>query len=280
MTGTVMITAGGTGGHVFPGLAVAAKLVARGWRVFWLGTRDGMEARSCASTASSSRACRSAAFAARAGRRCCSARLALLAACWQSRAIIRRRAPDVVLGLGGFASFPGALAAVALAKPLVLHDANAIAGLANRVLAYGADRILLGFPERDARPPRGQGRMGRQSAARRDHRRAGSRGAIRGTHGTAAAARRRRKPRRRGAQPHRSGGARADARRRRARASCIRPARSTSKRCRRRTRRRASRQRAWRSSTTWRRVTPRPTSCSAAAARSRSPSSPPSASRR
>src|SRR6185295_326223 len=72
--------------------------------------------------------------------------LALLAAAWQSRAIIRRRAPNVVLGLGGFASFPGAMAAVALAKPLVLHDANAIAGLANRVLAFGADRILLGFP--------------------------------------------------------------------------------------------------------------------------------------
>ena len=70
-----------------------------------------------------------------------------MVACWRSRAIIRRRAPDVVLGFGGFASFPGALAAVACAKPLVLHDANAVAGLANRVLAYGADRILLGFPD-------------------------------------------------------------------------------------------------------------------------------------
>jgi UDP-N-acetylglucosamine--N-acetylmuramyl-(pentapeptide) pyrophosphoryl-undecaprenol N-acetylglucosamine transferase len=65
---------------------------------------------------------------------------------WQSGRIIRRHEPDVVIGFGGFASFPGALAGVALAKPLVLHDANAVAGLANRVLAYGADRILLGFP--------------------------------------------------------------------------------------------------------------------------------------
>jgi UDP-N-acetylglucosamine--N-acetylmuramyl-(pentapeptide) pyrophosphoryl-undecaprenol N-acetylglucosamine transferase len=70
----------------------------------------------------------------------------LLSAFWQSLAIIRRRAPDVVLGLGGFVSFPGALMAVASNRPLLIHDANAVAGLANRVLAYGADRILLGFP--------------------------------------------------------------------------------------------------------------------------------------
>jgi UDP-N-acetylglucosamine--N-acetylmuramyl-(pentapeptide) pyrophosphoryl-undecaprenol N-acetylglucosamine transferase len=71
----------------------------------------------------------------------------LLIAFWQSARVIRRRAPDVVLGLGGFASFPGALMGVAFAKPLVIHDANAIAGLANRILAYGADRILLVFPD-------------------------------------------------------------------------------------------------------------------------------------
>jgi UDP-N-acetylglucosamine--N-acetylmuramyl-(pentapeptide) pyrophosphoryl-undecaprenol N-acetylglucosamine transferase len=77
---------------------------------------------------------------------------ALLAACVQSLRIIRRRRPDLVLGFGGFASFPGALMGVASGKPLVLHDANAVAGLANRVLAYGADKILLGFP--DALPGR------------------------------------------------------------------------------------------------------------------------------
>jgi UDP-N-acetylglucosamine--N-acetylmuramyl-(pentapeptide) pyrophosphoryl-undecaprenol N-acetylglucosamine transferase len=71
---------------------------------------------------------------------------ALLSAFWQSLRIIRRRAPDVVLGLGGFVSFPGALMAVACNRPLLIHDANAVAGLANRILAYGADRILLGFP--------------------------------------------------------------------------------------------------------------------------------------
>jgi UDP-N-acetylglucosamine--N-acetylmuramyl-(pentapeptide) pyrophosphoryl-undecaprenol N-acetylglucosamine transferase len=72
---------------------------------------------------------------------------ALVAACVDSLAIMRRRQPTVVLGFGGFASFPGALMGVATGRPLVLHDANAVAGLANRILAYGADRILLGFPD-------------------------------------------------------------------------------------------------------------------------------------
>jgi UDP-N-acetylglucosamine--N-acetylmuramyl-(pentapeptide) pyrophosphoryl-undecaprenol N-acetylglucosamine transferase len=147
MTGTVMITAGGTGGHVFPGLAVAAKLIARGWRVFWLGTMEGMEAALVRQHGVEFEGVSFGGIRGKGWRALLLGPIALLAACWQSARIIRRRGPDVVLGLGGFASFPGALAAVALAKPLVLHDANAIAGLANRVLAYGADRILLGFPK-------------------------------------------------------------------------------------------------------------------------------------
>ena len=146
MTGNVMITAGGTGGHVFPGLAVAAKLVARGWRVFWLGTKEGMEAKLVREHGVEFEGVSFGGIRGKGWKALVFGPLALLAAAWQSRAIIRRRGPNVVLGLGGFASFPGALAAVAMAKPLVLHDANAVAGLANRVLAFGADRILLGFP--------------------------------------------------------------------------------------------------------------------------------------
>jgi UDP-N-acetylglucosamine--N-acetylmuramyl-(pentapeptide) pyrophosphoryl-undecaprenol N-acetylglucosamine transferase len=146
MTGIVMITAGGTGGHVFPGLAVAAKLVARGWRVFWLGTKDGMEAKLVPEHGVEFEGVSFGGIRGKGWKALVFGPLALLVASWQSRAIIRRRAPNVVLGLGGFASFPGALAGVAMAKPLVLHDANAVAGLANRVLAFGADRILLGFP--------------------------------------------------------------------------------------------------------------------------------------
>ena len=149
-----MITTGGTGGHVFPGLAVAAKLVARGWRVFWLGTRDGMEARLVPQHGVPSRACRSAACAARACGNCCSVPSRLRGACWQSRGIIRRRAPDVVLGFGGFASFPGALMGVAAAKPLVLHEANAVAGLANRDSRVRRGPDPAGLPRRIRRAPR------------------------------------------------------------------------------------------------------------------------------
>jgi UDP-N-acetylglucosamine--N-acetylmuramyl-(pentapeptide) pyrophosphoryl-undecaprenol N-acetylglucosamine transferase len=146
MSGTVMITTGGTGGHVFPGLAVAARLIARGWRVFWLGTREGLEAKLVAQHGVEFEGIRFAGVRGKGLQRLLLGPFALLNACRQSIAVIRRRAPDVVLGLGGFASFPGALMGVACGKPLVIHDANAVAGLANRILAYGADRILQGFP--------------------------------------------------------------------------------------------------------------------------------------
>lgn len=147
MTGTVMITTGGTGGHIFPGLAVAAKLVARGWRVFWLGTRDSMESRLVPQHGVPFEGVSFGGIRGKGLRQLVLGPFALAGACWQSLRIVRRRAPDVVLGFGGFASFPGALMGVATARPLVLHEQNAVAGLANRVLAYGADRILLGFPD-------------------------------------------------------------------------------------------------------------------------------------
>jgi UDP-N-acetylglucosamine--N-acetylmuramyl-(pentapeptide) pyrophosphoryl-undecaprenol N-acetylglucosamine transferase len=145
--GTVMITTGGTGGHVFPGLAVAATLVARGARVFWLGTRHGMEATLVPKHGVEFEAIPFAGVRGKGWKQQLLGPWALLVACVASLKVIRRRAPDVVLGFGGFASFPGALMGVARGKRLVIHDSNAVAGLANRVLAYGADRILLGFPD-------------------------------------------------------------------------------------------------------------------------------------
>jgi len=146
-TATVMITTGGTGGHVFPGLAVAAKLLARGCRVFWLGTRDGMEARLVPAHGVEFESVSFRGVRGKGLRTLVFGPFALLRACIDSVRVIRRRRPNVVLGFGGFASFPGALMGVAAGKPLIVHDANAVAGLANRILAYGADRVLLGFPD-------------------------------------------------------------------------------------------------------------------------------------
>jgi len=142
-----MITTGGTGGHVFPGLAVAAKLLARGARVFWLGTREGMEAKLVPQHGVDFEAISFRGVRGKGLRTLLLGPFALVAACVDSLKVIRRRQPTVVLGFGGFASFPGALMGVATARPLVLHDSNAVAGLANRILAYGADRLLLGFPD-------------------------------------------------------------------------------------------------------------------------------------
>jgi len=144
---TVMITTGCTGGHVFPGLAVAAKLIARGARVFWLGTREGMEAKLVPQHGVDFEGLSFRGVRGKGLRTLLFGPYALLAACLSARSIIRRRMPDIVLGFGGFASFPGGLMGTAAGKPLVLHDANAVAGLATRVLAHGADRILLGFPQ-------------------------------------------------------------------------------------------------------------------------------------
>jgi len=147
MTATVMITTGGTGGHVFPGLAVAAKLVARGARVFWLGTRDGMEATLVPQHGVEFEALDFRGVRGKGVKTLLLGPFALLAACIDSVKVLRRRRPDVVLGCGGFASFPGALMGVATGRALALQEQNAVPGLANRILAYGADRLLLGFPD-------------------------------------------------------------------------------------------------------------------------------------
>lgn len=143
----VMITTGGTGGHVFPGLAVAATLAARGAGVFWLGTREGIEAKLVPQHGVEFEGLSFRGVRGKGLRTLLLGPFALLGACIAATRVIRRRRPDVVLGFGGFASFPGSLMGTATGRRIVLHDSNAVAGLATRVLAYGADRILLGFPQ-------------------------------------------------------------------------------------------------------------------------------------
>jgi UDP-N-acetylglucosamine--N-acetylmuramyl-(pentapeptide) pyrophosphoryl-undecaprenol N-acetylglucosamine transferase len=144
---TIMIMAGGTGGHVFPGLAVADCLRDEGWRVVWLGAPGGMEATLVPARGYPMAWVR---FSGLRGKGLLAKLLLpgrLLVAFWQSARAILAHRPDVVLGMGGYISFPGGMMAALLGKPLALHEQNSVAGLANRVLAGVADRVLAGFPD-------------------------------------------------------------------------------------------------------------------------------------
>ncbi|GMU49583.1 MAG: UDP-N-acetylglucosamine--N-acetylmuramyl-(pentapeptide) pyrophosphoryl-undecaprenol N-acetylglucosamine transferase [Candidatus Desulfobacillus denitrificans] len=138
--------AGGTGGHVFPGLAVADFLHERGWRVVWMGNPDGMEAKLVPTRGYEMAWVRFAALRGKGLSRKLLLPLNLLRAFWQAQRQLSRVRPNVVLGMGGYVTFPGGMMAALCGRPLVVHEQNSVAGLANRVLAGVADRVLGGFP--------------------------------------------------------------------------------------------------------------------------------------
>ncbi|WP_300339843.1 undecaprenyldiphospho-muramoylpentapeptide beta-N-acetylglucosaminyltransferase [Accumulibacter sp.] len=144
---TLLVMAGGTGGHVFPGLAVADLLRSRNWKVVWMGAPDSMEARLVPARGYEMAWVRFAALRGKGLLRKLLLPFHLLSACWQARRELRRVRPDVVLGMGGYISFPGGIMAALLRYPLVIHEQNSVAGLANRVLARLADRVACGFPD-------------------------------------------------------------------------------------------------------------------------------------
>ena len=144
---SILIMAGGTGGHIFPGLAVAEQMRAAGWDVVWMGARGGMEERLVPR-----HGYRTAWIRAKAARGKGILQKLLLPAnllysFWESARHIRSLKPDVVLGLGGYVAFPGGMMASLLNRPLALHEQNAIAGLTNRVLAQVSDKVMVAFPE-------------------------------------------------------------------------------------------------------------------------------------
>ena len=144
---TLMVMAGGTGGHVYPALAVADALRTRGWEVFWLGTRAGLEARVVPAAGIDMVWVSVGGVRGKGVVKKLLLPVTLLVAFWQSlRAILQRR-PDVVLGMGGYTAFPGGMMASLLSKPLVIHEQNSVGGLTNRVLACLADRVLTAFPK-------------------------------------------------------------------------------------------------------------------------------------
>lgn len=146
MSKTLLVMAGGTGGHVFPGLAVADLLHSRDWRVVWMGAPDSMEARLVPARGYEMAWVRFAALRGKGLMRKLLLPFHLFSACRQARREIRRVRPDVVLGMGGYVSFPGGMMAALQGCPLIIHEQNSVAGLANRVLASVANRIACGFP--------------------------------------------------------------------------------------------------------------------------------------
>ena len=146
MARCILIMAGGTGGHVFPGLAVADFLHERGWRVVWMGNPDGMEAKLVPTRGYEMAWVRFAALRGKGLSRKLLLPLNLLRAFWQAQRQLSRVRPNVVLGMGGYVTFPGGMMAALCGRPLVVHEQNSVAGLANRVLAGVADRVLGGFP--------------------------------------------------------------------------------------------------------------------------------------
>ena len=143
----VLVMAGGTGGHVFPALAVAEELRERGMAVTWLGTRRGVEAQLVPLNEFPIRFIDISGLRGKKGLLGkLKAPWQLLRAVWQSLCVIRNVRPDAVLGLGGFASGPGGVAAWLLRVPLVIHEQNGVAGTTNRLLAKIATRVLEAFP--------------------------------------------------------------------------------------------------------------------------------------
>ena len=145
---TALIMAGGTGGHIFPGLAVAEQLRIQGWQVHWLGApAPSMESQLVPPHGFSYE---TVAFGGVRGKGLQTLALLpfkLLRAFWQSLGVVRRVKPDVVVGLGGYITFPAGMMAVLCGKPLVLHEQNSVAGMANKVLSGVADRVFSAFPK-------------------------------------------------------------------------------------------------------------------------------------
>lgn len=144
---TALIMAGGTGGHIFPGLALAEALRDAGWQVHWMGAPGSMEAQWVPPKGYAFEPVDFGGVRGKGLQTLALLPLRLLRAFWQSLQVMRRVRPDVVLGLGGYITFPGGMMASLWGKPLMLHEQNSVAGMANKVLAQLADRVFTAFPD-------------------------------------------------------------------------------------------------------------------------------------
>ena len=141
-----LIMAGGTGGHIFPGLAVAQALREQGWRVHWLGAPNSMESRLVPAQGFPLETIDFSGVRGKGLKTLALLPLRLMKAFWQALGVVRRVQPDVLLGFGGYITFPGGMMGVLAGKKLVLHEQNSVAGAANKVLASVAHRVFAAFP--------------------------------------------------------------------------------------------------------------------------------------
>ncbi len=144
---TALIMAAGTGGHIYPGLAIAKVLAEKGFCIVWLATPNGMEHRLVGQHGYAIEVVTMSGVRGKGKLAWLLLPFNLLRAFWQSLRVLQRIKPDVIISMGGYIAFPGGMMAVLLGKPLVVHEPGAHAGLTNRVLALIADRILVGFPD-------------------------------------------------------------------------------------------------------------------------------------
>lgn len=145
MSKKILIMAGGTGGHVFPGLAVADALREKGHKVAWLGTEKGIEARLVPAADIAINYIDVVGLRGKSALHLLTAPFKIMRALLQSLRVMRQEKPDCVLGMGGFVAGPGALAAKLMGIPLVIHEQNAVAGTTNRLLSGVANRVLQAF---------------------------------------------------------------------------------------------------------------------------------------
>lgn len=142
----ILMMAGGTGGHVFPALAVAQKMIASGARVTWLGTHKGIESTVVPNNGIDIEYISVEGLRGKNKAELVLAPFKLARALWQAYQVVRRLQPDCVVGFGGFVAGPGGLTAKLLKMPLIIHEQNSVAGLTNKWLAKVADQVLTGFP--------------------------------------------------------------------------------------------------------------------------------------
>lgn len=152
MSKTALVVAGGTGGHIFPGLAVAGALRDAGWKVFWLGSSGtaaapSMESQLVPATGFDFNAVEFSGVRGKGMATLAGLPLRLVRACWQSLRVMRRVNPDVVVGFGGFITVPAGIVSVLLRKVLILHEQNSVAGMANRQLGRFANAVYTAFPD-------------------------------------------------------------------------------------------------------------------------------------